>query len=148
MDDKWTVLSPSSRLAGACHRVVSSSRHFPFPFLFFHSRGIHIYYPGMNRDLPPSHPLHLLFLALLAFVSVTTCPCHLIFSHPPHTRQPTKRHQSHHPITSQIFRSPHTSHSESASPPLTSSLPHLTSPAIASILLRLPRTHLAAMCFS
>jgi hypothetical protein len=26
---------------------------FSLSFSFFHSRGIHIYYPGMNRDLPP-----------------------------------------------------------------------------------------------
>jgi hypothetical protein len=94
----------------------------------------------------PPLPAHLT-LSLFAFVSVTTCPCHLIFSHPPHTRPPTKRHQSHHPIPSPIYRSPHISLQILPRPPLTSSyLTLLTSPAIASILFRLPRTHLAAMC--
>ncbi len=112
--------------------------------LSFSLRGIQMYNRGLNRDLPPplpSTPRSLLSLRF-AFVSVTTCPCHLIFSHPPHTRPPTKRHQSHHPIPSQIFRSPHISLRIWPSP-LTSS--YLTSPC----LYPLPSSphSLPAMCF-
>lgn len=138
--DKWTCTSPSPRL---CLPPTPSSRHFPFPFLsavFTHTIVDWIV-------ICPSPPHSLLSLRF-ALVSVTTCPCHLIFSHPPHTRPPTKRHQSHHPIPSPIYRSPHISLRILPRPPLTSSyLTLLTSPAIASILFRLPRTHLAAMCF-
>ena len=105
-----------------------------------------MYYPGLNRDVPPPHPLLSSPLLFVLVLWSQTRPCHLIFSHPPHTRQPIKRHQSHHPIPSQIFRSPHISlQIWPRSPQLI--LPHLTSPVIASILFRLPRTHLAPMCF-
>ena len=48
----------------------------------------------------------------LPLVSVTSSPCHLIFHIPsdvstnPASHATAKRHQSHHPIPSQIFRSP------------------------------------------
>ena len=64
----------------------------------FSLRGIHMYYRGL--DLPPlprctPHSLLSLFVSVTQLALVS---CHLIFSHPPHTRPPTKRHQSHHPI--------------------------------------------------
>jgi hypothetical protein len=129
-DDKW--IAPRHLPGCACHTTPS-----PTFSLSFSLRGNHVYHRGLNRDLPrplPSTPRSRLSLCF-AFVSVTTCPCHLIFSHPPHTRPPTKRHQSHHPIPSPIFRSPHIS-LRILPRPLTSScltLPHLPLPLSSSV---------------
>lgn len=139
----------TSGLHLAISPAVPATHTIPPTFsLSFSLRGNHIYYRGLNRDLPrplPSTPRSRLSLCF-AFVSVTTCPCHLIFSHPPHTRPPTKRHQSHHPNPISDLPIPaHLTPNLASSPHLI--LPHLTSPALASILFRLPRTRLPAMCF-
>jgi hypothetical protein len=115
---------PSPRL---CLPHCNSPRHFSL-FLFSPR------YPPVQSwivicPLPFPPLLTLSFPRSLALVSVTTCPCHLIFSHPPHTRPPpTKRHQSHlrssDPRTSRFRILPH---------PLTSLLPHLPLPLSSSV---------------
>jgi len=106
---------------------------FPFPFSPAVSTCTIL---AFNRDLSPlpSPPLH------SALCVCFCCPCHLIFSHPPHTRPPTKRHQSHHPIPSQIFRSPHISLRIWPSPPHLV-LPHLPLPLSSSVFPALPTRH-------
>ncbi len=132
----------SGRALAMSPAVPATLHRRPTFSLSFSLRGIQMYNRGLNRDLPPplpSTPRSLLSLRF-AFVSVTTCPCHLIFSHPPHTRPPTKRHQSHHPIPSQIFRSPHISLRIWPSPPHLV-LPHLPLPLSSSVFPALPTRH-------
>ncbi len=93
--------------------------------------------------LPLSFPCPLLLSLALALSSD-------IFTSAPHaTAYQTSPITSSNPISDLPIPDPRTSHSESClvlpSPHLTSL--SLTSPALASILIRLPRTHLAAMCF-
>jgi len=113
--------------------------------LSFSLRGIIIYYSGLDRDLPlPSlHSFSLRFSSCLGHNLPLSSD---IFTSAPHA---TAYQTS--PITSSnnISDLPIPAHltpnlaSSSPSPHLTSPL---TSPVLVSILFRLPRTHLAAMC--
>src|SRR6266852_4927292 len=88
-DDKWWTIFPA---------VPATHTHIVLP-TFSLSRVSTFTIVDLNRDLPlPS--LALLIHSFPCSLLLLSCPCHLIFSHPPHTRQPTKRHQSHHPIPS------------------------------------------------
>ena len=108
-----------------------------FPFLFS-PRYPHILSWIVICPLPlRSTPRPLLFFAL---VSVTTCPCHLIF----HIR-PTRDHRLPN-VTNHISDLPIPAHLAFESCLVTSTHLTLTSPRLASILFRVPRTHLSAMC--
>jgi hypothetical protein len=107
---------------------------FPFPFLSAVSTCT-----ILDRDLPP--PLPTTPHSLLSSLSCSCLGHNLplssdFFTSAPHA---TTAYQTS-PITSQIFRSPHISLSNLASSPHLT----LTSPPLASILFRVPRTH---MCF-
>lgn len=108
-----------------------------FPLLFF-SPAVSTYTILVSIVIYPLTSLSLLFSSKAHNLPLSSD----IFSHPPHTRQPTKRHQSHHPISISDLPIPAYLTPNLASSPLPHlTLPHLTSPVMASILFRLPRTH-------
>ena len=124
--DKWTCsfVSPWSRLGGACQTLprhfslLNSHSHWPSPAHPIPSplRGISAStYTIVDRDPLPSPKQ--CSIPPFSLVSVTTFPLSSDFSHPFRMSRPTttaKRHQSHHPIPSQIPRSPPIFHKDLA----------------------------------
>ena len=119
ISDKWTHTSPSPRLC-LPHNTVLPTFSLSFSF-----RGIHFYYPGLNRDLP-------LLSSLSPFLALCSCLGHNlplssdIFTSAPHaTAYQTSPITSSNPISDLPIPTHLTPNLASSPLPLTS--PHLTS---------------------
>jgi hypothetical protein len=112
MMTRGSVLSPCPR--PGCALPDTLPRHFSLGSTRPSLRGISAStFTIVDRDLlPPQNNALSYVVSLFSLVSVTSSPCHLIFHIPsdvstnPASHATAKRHQSHHPIPSQISRSP------------------------------------------